>query len=115
MTTGRHHSVEIGDGAATLVLFGALSTRDVFSVRRACRDIPHRIRTLRLDLVAVTQFDDGVMEAVHGVVRDWRRSRDGDCRLDLTASHLIARLEDRRAVTNMAPSAHLALSDAVSA
>jgi hypothetical protein len=36
------------------------------------------------------------MDAVRGVVHDWRASREGDFRLDLTTPHLVARMEERR-------------------
>jgi hypothetical protein len=40
--------------------------------------------TKRLNLGDVERLDAQVMDAVRGVVRDWRASREGDFRLDLT-------------------------------
>ena len=48
MTTGLQHSLEVSDGAATLYLAGTLAGSDAFALRGVCRDIPERIRTLRL-------------------------------------------------------------------
>jgi hypothetical protein len=42
-------------------------------------------------------MDSHVTDAVRGVVRDWRASREGDFRLDLTTPHLVARMEGHRA------------------
>ena len=48
--------------------------------------------TKRLNLGDVERLDAQVMDAVRGVVRDWRASREGDFRLDLTTPHLVARM-----------------------
>jgi len=91
----RDQLVELSDETATLVLSGTISISDVSSMRRACRAIPARIRTLRLNLGDVDGLDAQVMDAVRGVVRDWRASREGDFRLDLTTPHLVARMVER--------------------
>jgi hypothetical protein len=87
--------VEVSDETATFVLSGTVSLSDVTSMRLACRAIPARVRTLRLHLGAVDGLDAHVMDAVRGVVRDWRASREGDFRLDLTTPHLVARMVER--------------------
>ena len=92
----RHQLVQLVDGMATLVLSGTVSSRDVRSMRRACREIPAQVKTLRLNLGEAEGLDAQVMEAVRGVVSDWRASREGDFRLDLTTPHLVARMEERR-------------------
>jgi hypothetical protein len=91
----RDQLVELSDETATLVLSGTISLSDVSSMRRACRAIPARIRTLRLNLGDVEGLDAQVMDAVRGVVCDWRASREGDFRLDLTTPHLVARMVER--------------------
>jgi hypothetical protein len=92
----RDRLVQVSDETATLVLSGTVSLSDVSSMRLACREIPARVRTLRLNLGDVDGLDAQVMDAVRGVVRDWRASREGDFRLDLTTPHLVARMEERR-------------------
>ena len=92
----RDRMVQVSDETATLVLSGTVSRSDVNSMRLACREIPARIRTLRLKLGDAQAMDAQVMDAVRGVVRDWRASREGDFRLDLTTPHLVARMEERR-------------------
>ena len=87
--------IEVSDETATFVLSGTVSLSDVTSMRLACRAIPARVRTLRLYLGDVDGMDAQVMDAVRGVVRDWRASRDGDFRLDLTTPHLVARMVER--------------------
>src|SRR3954447_704595 len=82
---------------ATFVLSGTVSPSDVSSMRRACRAIPARVRTLQLNLGDVDGLDAQVMDGVRSVVRDWRASRGGDFRLDLTTPHLVARMEERAA------------------
>jgi hypothetical protein len=88
--------MEVSDETATYVLSGTVSPSDVRSMRLACRAVPARVRTLRLNLGDVDGLDAQVMDAVRGVVRDWRASRGGDFRLDLTTPHLVARMEERR-------------------
>ena len=92
MTTIRHHALEVGDGITTHVLSGSISAQDVRWARRACATIPPGVRTLRLDLSDVTQLDEEMLDTVRGIVRDWRDSRDGDIRFDLTTPHLVARV-----------------------
>ena len=87
--------VEVSDETATFVLSGTVSPSDITSMRLACRAIPARVRTLRLYLGDVDGLDAQVMDAVRGVVRDWRASREGDFRLDLTTPHLVARMVER--------------------
>ena len=87
--------VEVSDETATFVLSGTVSPSDIASMRLACRAIPARVRTLRLYLGDVDGLDAQVMDAVRGVVRDWRASREGDFRLDLTTPHLVARMVER--------------------
>lgn len=91
----RDRLVEVSGETATYVLSGAVSPSDVTSMRLACRAIPTRVRTLRLNLGDVDGMDAQVMDAVRGVVRDWRASREGDFRLDLTTPHLVARMVER--------------------
>ena len=87
--------IEVSDETATFVLSGTVSPSDVTSMRLACRAIPARVRTLRLHLGDVDGMDAQVMDAVRGVVLDWRASREGDFRLDLTTPHLVARMVER--------------------
>ena len=87
--------IEVSDETATFVLSGTVSPSDVTSMRLACQAIPARVRTLRLYVGDVDGMDAQVMDAVRGVVRDWRASRDGDFRLDLTTPHLVARMVER--------------------
>ena len=94
MTTGLQHSLEVSDGSATLYLAGTLAGSDVFPLRGVCRDIPERIRTLRLDLHAVTRLDDGGLDAIRALVRYWRDTRRGGFRLSFASEHLVATCVD---------------------
>ena len=93
----RDRLVQVSDETATLVLSGTVSAqrRQLDAPRLLVRS-QARIRTLRLNFGAVEEMDARVMDAVRGVVRDWRASRDGDFRLDLTTPHLVARIEEER-------------------
>jgi ABC-type transporter Mla MlaB component len=77
-------------GSATLYLSGVLSASDAFPMRRVCVEIPERVRTLRLDLHAVTSLEEGAMDAVRAVVRYWRETRKGSFRLSFATEHIIA-------------------------
>ena len=90
MTTGLQHSLEVSDGSATLYLAGSLAGSDAFPLRGLCRDIPQGVRTLRLDLHAVTRLDDGAIDAIRSLVRYWRDSRSGGFRLSFASEHLVA-------------------------
>jgi ABC-type transporter Mla MlaB component len=97
VTTALQHSLEVSDGSATLYLAGTIAGADAFPLRRVCRDIPERVRTLRLDLHAVTQLDDGAMATIRSLVRYWRESRGGGFRLSFASEHLVATYVDRGA------------------
>src|SRR6476619_1044914 len=53
----RDRLVEVSDETATLVLSGTVSLSDMSSMRLACREIPARVRTLRLNLGDVDGLD----------------------------------------------------------
>ena len=90
MTTHLVHDLEISDGAATLYLGGILARADVFALRRLCAEIPEHVRTLRLDLHGVARLEEGAMDVVRAIVRYWRDSRRGSCRLSFASQHLVA-------------------------
>jgi hypothetical protein len=97
MTTGLQHSLEVSDVSATLYLGGTIAGADAFMLRGVCRDIPERVRTLRLDLHAVTKLDDGAMNTIRSLVRYWRETRGGGFRLSFASEHLVATYVDRGA------------------
>lgn len=90
VTTGLRHSLEIGAGSATLYLAGTLAGSDAFPLRRLCHEIPHGVATLRLDLHAVTQLEEGAMDTIRSLVRFWRETRSGGFRLSFASEHLVA-------------------------
>jgi ABC-type transporter Mla MlaB component len=94
VTTGLQHSLEIGAGTATLYLKGTLAGADAFPLRRVCREIPERVSTLRLDMHGVTNLDAGAMDTIRSLVRFWRESRRGGCRLSFASEHLVATYVD---------------------
>lgn len=87
MTSRLLHALEVSDSSATLYLSGRLAGFDAFSLRGVCRDIPIRVRTLRLDLHGVTALDEGAMDAIRALVRYWRETRNGDFRLAFACDH----------------------------
>lgn len=93
MQIGHGHVLHLDSTTATLVLSGRVTTRDVTAIRRQCRAIPERVRTLHLDLVDVPHFEGSASKAVRGVVRDWRRARRGACSLELRSPLLVARVD----------------------
>jgi hypothetical protein len=98
VTTRLLHALEVSDGSATLYLSGRLSGADTFLLRRVCRDVPLHVRTLRLDLHAVTALEEGAMETVRAVVRYWRESRNGSFRLSFATEHVIATVVEREPI-----------------
>jgi hypothetical protein len=94
VTTGLQHSLQVSDGSATLYLAGTLAGSDVFPLRGVCRDIPERIRILRLDLHAVTRLDDGALDAIRALVRYWRDTRRGGFRVSFASELLVATCVD---------------------
>ena len=94
MTTALQYSLEIGAGSATLYLAGTIAGPDAFALRAVCREIPERVTTLRLDLHAVTRFDEGAMDTIRSLVRYWRETRAGGFRLSFASEHLVATYVD---------------------
>jgi ABC-type transporter Mla MlaB component len=117
VTTRLKHALEVSDGSATLYLAGPLAASDAFRLRGICVGIPARVRTLRLDLHAVTRVEEGAMDAVRAVVRYWRETREGCLRLSLATPHALTTLavtSDSATVglTGHAPSSPLGLRSA---
>ena len=77
-----------------MYLCGTLGAADAFPLRRVCRDIPHRVTTLRLDMHAVTRLEEGATETIRSLVRFWRDTRGGGFRLSLASEHLVATYVD---------------------
>ena len=77
-----------------MYLCGTLGAADAFPLRRVCRDIPHRVTTLRLDMHAVTRLEEGATESIRSLVRFWRDTRGGGFRLSLASEHLVATYVD---------------------
>ncbi len=94
MTTRLEHALEVSERSATLYLTGALAASDAFPLRRICREIPERVRTLRLDLHGIEHLDDSAMETVRALVRYWKHSRGGNFRLAIATQHLVATISD---------------------
>jgi ABC-type transporter Mla MlaB component len=100
MTTRLAHALEVSDASATLYLSGTLSGADAFQLRGVCRDIPGHVRTLRLDMKAVTRLEEGAMDTVRALIRYWRESRQGGFRLSFASEQLVATMvEDGLAET----------------
>jgi len=94
VTTRLQHALEVSDGSATLYLSGVLAPTDAFALRGVCIAIPEGVRTLRLDLHALTRLEEGAMDAVRAIVRYWRETRQGSFRLSLSAPHVVATISD---------------------
>src|SRR5215204_3213449 len=109
MKTRLRHALEMSDESATLYLSGVLSASDAFPIRRACTTIPDGVRTLRLDLHAVTSLEDGAMDAVRAVVRYWRDTRQGSFRLTFATDNIVATICEGRVAPNRAQPATSAL------
>ena len=107
VTTGLQHSLEISAGSATLYLAGTLAGSDAFPLRRVCREIPEGVATLRLDLHAVSRFDEGAMNTIRSLVRFWRETRSGGFRLSFASPHLVATYVDTGATPSHHVSDHL--------
>ena len=94
MTTRLQHALEVSDGSATLYLSGVLAASDAFALRGVCIAIPESVRTLRLDLHALTRLEEGAMDAVRAIVRYWRETRQGSFRLSLSSPHVVATISE---------------------
>ncbi|MDB4881314.1 MAG: hypothetical protein JWL95_80 [Gemmatimonadetes bacterium] len=90
-------------GSATLYLSGVLSASDAFSLRRVCLEIPERVRTLCLDLHAVSTLEEGAMDTVRAVIRYWRETRQGSFRLSFATDHIVATICEGELVPRRGP------------
>ena len=90
MVTRLAHALEVSDVSATLYLAGTLTRSDAFPLRAVCRDIPGQVSTLRVDMKAVTELEEGAMDTVRALVRYWRESRQGGFRLSFASEQIVA-------------------------
>lgn len=92
MTNGLHYQLELTGDTATLYLSGALGTADVARLCHECASLPASIRTLRIDLNAISRVGADTMDATRSLLRHWRASRRGQFRLSFSAPNLFATL-----------------------
>ena len=99
MTNGLHSQLELSGETATLYLSGALGPSDVARLCQECASLPASIRTLRIDLNALSRLGADTMDATRSLLRHWRASRRGQFRLSFSAPNLFATLsgDDDRA------------------
>ena len=76
-----HYQIELAGTAATLYIAGQLGAEDVVRITNACRALPARCRTLRIDMRALRVLSAEALGAVRALVQDWRDRRDGEYRL----------------------------------
>jgi hypothetical protein len=88
------HALEVSDGSATLYLSGVLAPSDAFALRGVCIAIPEGVRTLRLDLHAISRLEEGAMDSVRAIVRYWRETRQGSFRLSLSSPNVVATISE---------------------
>jgi ABC-type transporter Mla MlaB component len=94
VTTGLEHALELSEKTATLYLTGELTPADAFRLRGVCREIPERVRVLRVDVQGVVRIDVGALATIRAVVRYWKHSRGGSFRLSIASEHLVATLSN---------------------
>ena len=92
MTNGLHSQLELSGETATLYLSGALGPADVARLCHECASLPTSIRTLRIDLNALSRVGADTMDATRSLLRHWRASRRGQFRLSFSAPNLFATL-----------------------
>lgn len=84
------YEIEVADDSATLYLTGSLAAADAPALRHACLHLPLRVATLRIDLHGVRTLGEDGMLAVRSVLRFWRESRGGHCRVSLASEMIVA-------------------------
>lgn len=94
MLAQHHRQFEIHGSAATLYVAGTLTPRQARRLRADCLALPGSVRTLRIDLRAVTTHAPEAIGAIARMVRDWRAERRGRCCLALASAHFV--VGDRR-------------------
>ena len=75
-------TIEQHDGAATLYAAGEMGISGALRIVRICERLPMSIRTVRLDLRAVNDSEDGAMTVLETRLR---HSRSGRGRIQITA------------------------------
>ena len=103
MTKRMQHQVEMVGETATLYVSGVIGAEDTGTLIQACRAMPSRIRTLRLDLHGLGQLSAEATGVVRSILRHWRENRHGEFRL--STSHMLATLCDVAATPAVLPGA----------
>lgn len=84
------YQLEIAGETATLYLSSSVASRDLESLRSLCDDLPRAVRTLRVDLHAMTAMNEELVAAMRILIRHWRDSGRADVRLSFRTPHIVA-------------------------
>lgn len=90
--------LETSGSTATLYLSEELPPEHLEALCGACAALPPRVRTLRVDLHGVRRIQVEMMSRLRTLMREWRATRGGECRLSFTTANLVLTYTEREAV-----------------
>jgi hypothetical protein len=73
----RRFSIDAASDTATLSILDVPTHDDILDAGSRCAALPATVHTLRIDLTRARDIDDASADALIAIVRDWRRTRNG--------------------------------------
>jgi ABC-type transporter Mla MlaB component len=87
--------LETSGTAATLYIADHVPLDHLEELCAACAGLPSRVRTLRLDLHGVRRLGAETMATLRALMREWRATRGGECRLSFSTENLVISYTER--------------------
>lgn len=92
MSKRPNFQIELSGTTATLYVLGAVDAAAVSHLVDVCRELPLKVRTLRLDMSALGSMSAEALELPRRLLLFWRTSRIGEFRL--STSFLVATVSE---------------------
>lgn len=87
--------LETNGNSATLYISEEIPNEHLDGLRDACVALPAQVRTLRLDLHGVRRIGVEMMASLRVLMREWRLTRGGECRLSFSTENLVLTYTER--------------------
>jgi ABC-type transporter Mla MlaB component len=87
--------LETSGTTATMYLSEELPLDHLVELCEACAALPPQVRTLRLDLHGVHRLGVRMMSTLRVLMREWRATRGGECRLSFSTENLVITYTER--------------------
>ena len=98
MSNATQFQLETNGTSATLYISEELPLDHLEALAQACAALPPHVRALRIDLHGIRQLGPEMMASLRVLMREWRGTRGGECRLAFSTENLVITYTERDSV-----------------